>query len=324
MQFARYVWKSEPRRNLAPFVQARSQIGSRDAEDARATGHFIFRKVCVLVFQIGHVLKGHHGDADLFFMSPEQLLRCVGTIKGLPVLVVARTSVVPTHDEMAAAVVFADDGVPNRFPRPAHAHGERQKRELYGVSRIFRKQRLVASDANVILDISGFRHAHRRMKKEICFHFLGCPQSQFLMSAMHGVAGLESNDPSPAEPNELGTQVGRSEPHGAKIVMVREVKPFELAPDAPRLSLLRKMVHSGMMRAGSPVDSSRLRCSIRFPNFLHVQGRKHHAFGIAKSNGGSCSNGSRKLVRNVEDDGNRPNLSVGEAHSGAGTFVIGA
>src|SRR5258707_168785 len=188
----------------------------------------------------------------------------------------------------------------------------------------FRKRPLVAYDANVMLDIAGFRHDDRRMKKEICFHCLGWPESRFRRGAMHGVAGVESNDPWPAEPNELGTQVGRSEPHGAKIVMVREVKPFELAPDAPRLSLLRKMVHSGMMRAGSPVDSSRLRCSIRFPNFLHVQGRKHHAFGIAKSNGGSCSNGSRKLVRNVEDDGNRPNLSVGEAHSGAGTFVIGA
>src|SRR5713226_1946249 len=106
--------------------------------------------------------------------------------------------------------------------------------------------------------------------------------------------------------------------------MVWEMKSFQLAPDIPRVSLLRQMLHSGMMRTGSAIDSSRLRRSIRFPDFLHVQGREHHAFGIEKSDRGSCSNGSRKLVRNVEYDGNRPNLSVGEAHSGAGTFVIGA
>src|SRR6266849_10960807 len=83
------------------------------------------------------------------------------------------------------------------------------------------------------------------------------------------------------------------------------------------------MMHAGMTRVGSAVDSLRLCSSMRFPDFVHVQRREHHAFGIAKSDGGSCSNGSCSLIRNIEDNGNRPDLPIGQPHSAGGTFVIG-
>src|SRR5712692_8339300 len=83
LEFARHVWKGEPGGNLTSFVQSRSQLCSRDAEDTGAVGHFIFGKVCVLIFRITMVLNGHMGDPDLFSMSPKEFLRGLGTKKGL-------------------------------------------------------------------------------------------------------------------------------------------------------------------------------------------------------------------------------------------------
>ena len=78
-------------------------------------------------------------------MFPEQFLSIVGPIERVAVLVVARARVVAADDEVGAAVVLADDRVPDRLPRPAHAHGEIQQTQLRGLIGILFENVLVGS-----------------------------------------------------------------------------------------------------------------------------------------------------------------------------------
>ena len=63
-------------------------------------------------------------------------LRVVWAVEGLAVGVVARTGVIAADDEVSAPVVLADQSVPDRFARSAHAHRQRQQRQLYCALRI--------------------------------------------------------------------------------------------------------------------------------------------------------------------------------------------
>jgi hypothetical protein len=49
----------------------------------------------------------------------------IGSVERLAVHVVARAGMVAAYDEMSAAMIFADQTVPNGFPRAAHPHSQR-------------------------------------------------------------------------------------------------------------------------------------------------------------------------------------------------------
>src|SRR5579864_6970860 len=67
-----------------------------------------------------------------------------------------------------------------------------------------------------------------------------------------------------------------------------------------------------------------LRVAVRLPNFVHMKGRKHHAFRVSKGHLLTRSERLRKLLRHVQHHGNRPELSICQPHARADTLVIGA
>ena len=69
-------------------------------------------------------------DAELFFVLLHELLGVVRSVERLAVGVLAGAGVVAADDEVRAAVVLADDRVPDRFARAAHPHRQRQERQL--------------------------------------------------------------------------------------------------------------------------------------------------------------------------------------------------
>ena len=114
-------------------------------------------------------------------------------------------------DEVGAAVVLANQRVPDGFARSAHAHGEGDQGELGGAGRIFADEQLVAADAGEVIDVAGLGHADDRMNEEAGFDLLGGAEGKFDVRAVHRVAGLEGDDAAPAQAGELGAQLGGSQ-----------------------------------------------------------------------------------------------------------------
>jgi len=61
-------------------------------------------------------------------MLSQQLLSIERPIKRPPTGIVAGACVIAADDEMAGAVILADDCVPQRLARATHAHRQRQQR----------------------------------------------------------------------------------------------------------------------------------------------------------------------------------------------------
>ncbi len=201
--------EGEPLGDLATLGQSAPQLGSRDAESAGVIGDLVVRDVLIQVLHVDHHPERDHGDAQFFLVLLQQLLGVVGAVEGLARRVRARAGVVAPHDEVGAAVVLADDGVPHRLARPAQPHGDGQQGELCGVARVAGQERLIAAHARVVVDVAGLGHAHHRVDQQVGLDLLGGPERQLLMGPVHRVPGLEGNDPAPAEPGEVLAQLGR-------------------------------------------------------------------------------------------------------------------
>src|SRR5690606_40756854 len=64
-------------------------------------------------------------DPDLVLMFAEQLLRVIGAVEVLALAVLARPGMVAADDHVGAAVVAADDAVPDRLTRAARSEERR-------------------------------------------------------------------------------------------------------------------------------------------------------------------------------------------------------
>ena len=188
----------EPARDVATFVEAIAQLGAGKVEDAGILRHFVSREIFILVLEVDHHLERHQGDADFLFVFREELLGFVRSVERLAVGILARTGMVAADDEVGAAVVFANERVPDGFARAAHAHGKGDEGELGGAGRIFPDKELIAADAGEVIDVAGLGHADDGMDEEAGFDLLRGAEGELDVRAVHRVAGLEGDDAAPA------------------------------------------------------------------------------------------------------------------------------
>ena len=153
----------EPSRNVASAVETLAQFGSGNIKHLRALWNFVGRNVAVFTLQIHHHLEGNHGDAHFRGVLLEQFLRVVGAVEILAVRIFSRTGVIAADDEVGAAMILADQAVPEGFARSAHAHGERKHGEFDRAVRIFREQQLITASADEIIHVARLGHADRGM-----------------------------------------------------------------------------------------------------------------------------------------------------------------
>ena len=113
---------------------------------------------------------------------------------------------IASHDHVGAAVILADDRVPQRLAGPAHTHGEVQQAQRGGLFGILLQNVLIAAHAGEVVDVARFGHADHRVNQQVRLGFAGGPKRQFLVGAVQGVAGLERDNPSPAELPEAPAQ----------------------------------------------------------------------------------------------------------------------
>ena len=207
--------------NLAPLLQPAAQLGAGDVEDAsRPPGPRPRGTYCVQVLDVDHLLNGTISTPSSSWCFCEQLLGVVGAVERLALRVVAGAGMVAADDEVGAAVVLADERVPDRLARAAHAHRERQQRELDRPLRILGEQRLVAAHAGVVVDVARLGHAHRRDGSA------GWPRPRFAARSVSSTCarcmGLRVwNATTRRQPSarELGAHFGRGEAQCPEVVV---------------------------------------------------------------------------------------------------------
>src|SRR6266571_6064828 len=107
---------------------------------------------------------------------------------------------------MRAAVVFADQSVPNCFSWSPHSHGKRQQRKFCRARRKLRQYELITADARKVIYITRSSDSDGRMDQQAGLHPFGCPKSEFHMCAVHGITSLKRQDQATAETREFGPQ----------------------------------------------------------------------------------------------------------------------
>ncbi len=280
-QLGGHIGVGEPRGDLPALVEPRAQVGARDVEHPGPEGHLVLGLVLVEVGHVHHHLERHHGDAELGGVGGQQLLGVVGTVERLAVGVVARPGVVAAHDQVGAAVVLADDGVPHRLAGPSHAHGQGQQRQHGGVHRVAVQHRLVAPHPGVVVDVARLGHAHARVDEQVGLQLGRGPPGQLHVGPVHRVAGLERHHLAPPQAGELGPQLGRGQPQRLEVVVRRRLDALDGAAHVDRVGPVKDVGHAGVGEVAGAVDLLDLGFPVGLPHLRHVESGQHDALGVA-------------------------------------------
>ena len=189
---------------------------------------------------------------------------------------------VAANDEMGAAVVLADQPVPDRLARAGHAHGEVQERHGGRGRRVFVEHRLIAAHAREMVHIAGFGQADDRVDQQVRLCFPGRAEGQFLMRAVQRVARLEGNYAAPAQLAEIGAQFVRGVAAAAEIVMHRLLDAGDRATQIDVASGIVQVVHRRVRLIVGSEDLCRLVRLVRGPAVGHGHGGQDHALLIAQ------------------------------------------
>ena len=113
----------EPFRDVFAGAEPVAEFGAADVEGSDAGWDFVFGTVLVAVGEVGHHLEWDDFDAEFVSVFLNGVLSVVRAVELFAFGILARTRVIPSHDEMCSTVVLPDDSVPYRFSRSTHTHG---------------------------------------------------------------------------------------------------------------------------------------------------------------------------------------------------------
>ncbi|GBC80041.1 hypothetical protein HRbin09_01269 [bacterium HR09] len=255
-------------------------------------------------------------------MFLDQLLGRVGVVKRHSLGVCAGAGVIAPDDEVGAAVVLADNGVPKGFPRPGHTHGQRQKRKGSHAGRVMGEQGLVTPHPGVVVHVPRFGHSHYGMDQHRGPGFLGRLDGELHVGAVHGVAGLKSHDLLPAQAGKLAAELGRGVAEGDKVVMGGELQPLHRAAHIHRMGVVEKRRDPRVFLGVGAVNPLGFFALVRPPDVLHVEHSQTNAFRVPQSQGFPRRKLGGQLLRDVKHDGNGPEEPGGQAHALKHRFVL--
>jgi hypothetical protein len=170
----------------------------------------------------------------------------------------------------------------------------------------------MAPDADMVVDVPGFREADDRVDEEVGFDLDGRQQGELVVRPVHRVAGLEGDHPAPPEPGELGAQLGGGEPEGLEVVVPGRLDALDLSLDVDGVGAAEEVGDARVGRVLGAQHRPRLGAPVRPPGLGHPQHGDHHSFRVAQGERASRRELRRHLLRDVERDGDRPQRSVRE------------
>src|SRR5438046_3103693 len=104
------------------------------------------------------------------------------------------------------------------------------------------------------------------MKQKARFDLARGAKRQFHVRAMHWIARLEADDPTPSQAGELRAQIRRRQPKSPEIVMGGQLQTFHASTHVPAVSLVQKIIDTGMHCTGTSQNRLRFRLAIRLPD----------------------------------------------------------
>ena len=260
------------------------------------------------------MLEIDHLDPDFGLMLAEKLLRGIGVVEILALAVLARTGMVAPDDHVGAAVVAADDAVPDRLTRATHAHRQVQKRQRGGLGRILVQDRLIAADAGEVVDVARLGHADDGVDQQVRLGLTRGAEGQFLVRAVQWVPGLEGHDLAPAQLAEQRAQFVRRVAAGLEVIMHRLLDAGDRATQIDLACRVVQVVHRRMGQIVGPKDLGRLIRLVGAPLVADRQDRQDHAFLIAQGDVLTGGDLFGKGFVHVQRDRHRPQRAIGQAH----------
>ena len=221
----------EPLGDLGAGAQTLAELGAGDVELAGGLGDLVDGLVLVGVGEVGHHLEGNDLDAELLAVLLDGVLGVVGAVEVLALAVAAGTGVVAADNEVGGTVVLADDGVPDGLAGTTHAHGERKQTEDGHAVGVAVHDGLVDTDASEVVNVTGLGQADDGVDEDVGLSGAGGNDGELTVSAVHGVAGLESDNLGPAKLLEVKTELGRGVAESDVVVVHEALDGLDLATD---------------------------------------------------------------------------------------------
>lgn len=201
----------EPLGNLLAGLETVAKLGTGDVHGLCALRDLVGGHVLVLAGDVDHLLELDHLDTKLLLVLLDEVLGVVRAVVVLAVLVLTGTSVVTTDNEVGRTVVLADDGVPEGLARTTHAHGEGKESESGHAVGVTGQESLVDTDTGEVVDVTRLGHANDGVDEDVGLLRAGSTDGKLTVSAVHGVASLESDDLLPSELVEVGSELRGSD-----------------------------------------------------------------------------------------------------------------
>src|SRR5687768_4508949 len=118
---------------------------------------------------------------------------------------------VSADNEKIGSVVSTDDGMPESFAWPGHAHRQRQERKQSAILLVIQLGKsLVGADARVVLYITRLRHPDGRMQQERTSNSVRGLLGHFFVGPVERVARLKGHNISLSDTLEFISHLRRS------------------------------------------------------------------------------------------------------------------
>ena len=178
----------------------------------------------------------------------------------------------------------------------------------------------VAADAGVMVDVARLGHADDRVDQQAAADLLGRPLGQLFVGPVQRVAGLEGDDPAPAQRLKVLAQLGRRPAELDEVVVRRD--PDHLEPAGRIMARLPVEVGDrGMRRVERAVGVAGFVLLVVGVDLLDVQERQQVAVDVAQ--GQRLAFGDAVAGRDRQGHGQGPERPVGQPHLGDDPLVVG-
>jgi len=181
---------------------------SRDVHGFHAIWHLVFGHVLVDIGEICHLLEGNNFNSKFIAIFFHHFLSIIRPIKVDSLVILARTGVIPTDNEVSSTVVLADNGMPNSLTWTTHSHRKRQQRQNGHSVGVPGHNSLVYTDPGVVVDVSGLGKTDDWMDEDVGLVRSRCADREFTMGSVHGISRLEGDDTGPMEFRKVSSELG--------------------------------------------------------------------------------------------------------------------
>ena len=238
-------------------------------------------------------------------------------------VIVANAGVVAPDDKMRTAEVLTNKGMKQCLARTGVAHLNRIARLNDGAaSEIIVDHRLNCSGTDIGRNIAGFQFPKDLMDKDAVGHFHR-DFHQVLVTAMHGVSGLEGGDIRPAAIKKHGSCLGGP---NIKLRIFDRIFAFAQYPHRPRqvdVSLRQHLGDAGVLRIGRAIDVFRLRLLVDRIFLMHVHdGEDVVGLRVDERDFFLLMDTRGNILIDWQRDRDRPEHAVAHFHFDAGTAPI--